>query len=163
MEQGIRLSNRDLVTFLFVTISFVPCFLQIRSMGSLIAFDLGSLIWRLLFYRDGEIAFRISLHLMTWHYYILKYVFIVQACRYYQGKTTVRRLAIVGILSEIQAMAVIGIPAALLLLSTGGPLSAYLWYLPIPSGLLIVGLLVRLLPREEPTPSWIEKGAMSWS
>ena len=91
--------------------------------------------------------------LATLPFTFLRYVFVYMMVKFYRGRTTRKRIILVGISSELQLL-VLSFPALLMILFSS---TDYLMiFLPIPS-ILVIGLLfIHFIP-PNPTLIWIEK------
>lgn len=55
-----QLSPTEVTLLLLFVILFLPTFITLRNISSSLAYSIESLMWRLLFYRDGSVDFRIA-------------------------------------------------------------------------------------------------------
>ena len=155
----------EATALLFFVMFFLPFMIEFRGSGSHLASSISSLTWRLLFFNDGIIEFRLEL---TWlanlPYVFLKYLFLFQFYRFYKGSIPERHVWVVGLLSELQWFLMLGLPNVFEALLGLRVWTAFSWYIPIPIALITSLLLMKLAPRPGSEPMWIDKeeGELSW-
>ncbi|MFW9808044.1 MAG: hypothetical protein ACFFE6_01580 [Candidatus Thorarchaeota archaeon] len=154
------LTPSEATLLLLFVVLFVPAFASLRGPESRIAYDINSLMWRVIFYNDGTIALRLELYALgSLPYIFLKYLLVFQMYRYYRHLTTKKRVLILGILSEIQTVIMLDIIEVILLILTNAywTWSAYSWIIPIPIALVVCLLLLLLVPQPGSEPMWVEE------
>jgi len=155
----------EATALLFFVMFFLPFMIEFRGAGSHLASSISSLTWRLLFFNDGIIEFRLEL---TWlanlPYVFLKYLFLFQFYRFYKGSIPERHVWVVGLLSELQWFLMLGLPNVFEALLGLRVWTAFSWYIPLPISLITALLLMKLAPRPGTEPMWIDKeeGEPSW-
>ena len=148
----------EATALLFFVMFFLPFMIEFRGAGSHLASSISSLTWRLLFFNDGIIEFRLEL---TWlanlPYIFLKYLFLFQFYRFYKGSIPEKHVWVVGLLSELQWFLMLGLPKVFEVLLGLRVWTAISWYVPIPITLITSILLMKLAPRPGSEPMWIDK------
>jgi hypothetical protein len=137
---------------------FLPSSASFRGAGTSIASDIHSLMWRIIFYRDGTIGLDLNLYALAYFQYVfLKYLLIFQVNKYYRLRTTRKRVVVVAILSELQWFVMFDVPNIIRFILEGGDWTVAQWILPIPVVLMACILLLVFVPRPESDPIWIDK------
>ncbi|MDH4214695.1 MAG: hypothetical protein OEV85_12330 [Candidatus Thorarchaeota archaeon] len=155
------MTPNDVGLLLVFVVFFLPAFISTWDSGHQIAFDISSLMWRIIFYRDGMIAPELNLYgLAIFPYVFLKYLLILQAIRYYKFLVSEKHFLILALLSEMQAFLMLDLIRVIsrLLSLTDTPWSNFSWsMIPIPFTMMTCIFLIKLVPRQEPKPVWIDK------
>ncbi len=145
-----------MLLLLFVVL-FLPTFITLRNISSSLAYSIESLMWRLLFYRDGSVDFRIVPYFFMLQDHLLKYLLVIQFNRYNRHATTKIRVLLVAILSELQMFLLIDMPQIIEGIQGLHAWTAFVWYIPIPTVLIVSIILLIFVPRPESEPMWIDK------
>ncbi|TFH10277.1 MAG: hypothetical protein E4H14_02845 [Candidatus Thorarchaeota archaeon] len=158
------LTPSDASLLILFTVLFLPSSVGIQGGGTGIAYEISSLMWRVIFYMDGTVGLGITLYAIAHLQYIFfKYILVLQVSRYYRWRTTKQRVWIVAILSELQWLIMYDVVTMIRIIQTGADWTATLWILPIPFVLLSCVLLLFLVPRPGSEPTWIEQEEVtSW-
>ena len=159
------MSAGEVTLLLFFVIFFLPYMISYWNVEHSLAGAIASLMWRVLFFKDGIIEFRLELSFIAYLPYIfLKYLFLFQFFRYYKGSIPEKHVWIVGLLSEIQWFLMLGLPKVFEVLLGLHAWTSFTWSIPIPIALMTSILLMKLAPRPGSEPMWIdkEKEERSW-
>ena len=152
-----QLSSSEVLLLLLFVILLLPTYASLRLMQTSLVYSVESLLWRLLFYRDGSISFRVVPAFLDLLGHLLKYLLVIQYHRYNRHATTKKRVLALAILSELQIPILIDIPLIIQAILGIHPWGAFIWYIPIPSVLIVTILFLMFVPRPESEPMWIDK------
>lgn len=132
---------------------------MIRHPENRVGFNLSTLMWQVLFFREGYIELRLTpLAIAALQYIFLKYLLVFQIYRYGKGLTTRRRIYILAIMSELQWP----LMWELLLVLEGVNILNYPAFLiPIPLALLVCVAIMKPPPKRESEQMWLETDAKS--
>ncbi len=152
-----QLSPTEVILLLLFVMLFIPTFGTLRNLENSLAYSIDSLTWRLLFYRDGSISFRLDIALFYLQDHMLKYLLVFQFYRYNRHATTRKRVLLLAVLSELQMILVIDLPKTIAVIQGANIWTNFIWYIPIPIVLIVSIFLLRFVPRPESEPMWIDK------
>ncbi len=152
-----QMSPTEKILLLLFVILFCPTFATLRSTSSPLAYSIDSLLWRALFYRDGSFSFRFVFHLLMLQYHLLKYLLVIQFHRYNRQATTKKWVLLLAILSELQMILVIDLAKIIQVIQGVNTWTNLIWYIPIPTVLIVSIILLKFVPCPGSEPMWIDE------
>ncbi|TFG94342.1 hypothetical protein E4H12_15335 [Candidatus Thorarchaeota archaeon] len=150
-------STEVILLLLFVVLFFPSTYMIYSSEGGSRTSYIMSLMWRVLFYRDGRVELGLEPYIFDLHLFGLKFLVIFQVYKYFKHSTTKKRVLIIVLLSELQAFLVADIPFIIQAFQGTLTWTSFNWFIPIPVTLIVTCIVLIFVPRPESEPMWIDK------
>lgn len=154
----ILLASSEVTMFLLLVIFLLPYMITYRGYGSDVITEVKALTWEFAIYSDGTLNLFASLdNMINLPFIGFKYLLLFLFYRYYKGLTTMKRVLIVGILSELQGFIFFGTGHIIAAIIGTISWAEVFWRIPTPFAFVTCIILLILVPRSESKITWIEK------